>query len=877
MGTPFNKIDEGFSEDTRSQSGSDLITRTESGMVESSESEPGPIPLPSWILNLSEAERSEFTYAILRSLRTSSIAAIVERLNPLLHLDPVNRLPSEIIFAIFSFLPAETLLLTSSMSKAWRLRALDSQLWKQAFHSEGWVADMTQIRAFEASERSRVLELRERRRRVRRADLDGDRPSPKKRVVQESGLFGDGSQDGRNVQNTDGPAESWVEQHGVVEADDSIPVIEDAMQDVDFHDSRLSPEATTTSRDMRGNNIMHPVPIYHYDSTIQSPPISADPILPPVTPTLLQSGSGNEPRVNWQYLYKQKRRLEDNWNSGRYVNFQLPHPNHMEEAHGECVYTIQFSGNYLVSGSRDKTVRIWNLETQRLMVPPLTGHKASVLCLQFDERPEQDIVISGGSDNNVILWQFSTGKLIRTLTNAHTESVLNLRFDDRHLITCSKDKTIKVWNRNAILPTDEAYPKTTTTPGTSFPPYIVNMFHELESQHLHFKPLKEYSLMMTLNGHSAAVNAIQILDGQIVSASGDRTVKVWDVRTGICLKTFVGHIKGIACVQFDGRRIVSGSSDNTVRIFDRVTGAEVACLQGHASLVRTVQARFGDHPGNEDELEAEARAVDQKYFEAMNKGTISTELTREHRRARNAGSKDPKDIFAYGAKLPPGGGGSRWARIVSGSYDETVIIWKKDSKGKWVPQHELKQSDAVRAASGTRGRSPAQGANTQPGNGAPTPMASFQQLAAQAQAQAQHAQALVAQAHALHAQQMQAQLAQLAQNSSQTANAVLLAQMQNQNNQGQPAQNGDAQPTTNPAIVPLVQPQTHHHPPHHHHHHHGLAMAIQQQQQQHRVFKLQFDSRRIICCSQDPTIVGWDFANNDRDIVGASRFFGEST
>lgn len=43
-----------------------------------------------------------------------------------------------------------------------------------------------------------------------------------------------------------------------------------------------------------------------------------------------------------------------------------------------------------------------------------------------------------------------------------------------------------------------------------------------------------------------------------------------------------------------------------------------------------------------------------------------------------------------------------------------------------------------------------------------------------------------------------------------------------------------------------------------------------------RVFKLQFDARRIICCSQDPTIVGWDFANNDKEIIQASQFFGDS-
>lgn len=40
-----------------------------------------------------------------------------------------------------------------------------------------------------------------------------------------------------------------------------------------------------------------------------------------------------------------------------------------------------------------------------------------------------------------------------------------------------------------------------------------------------------------------------------------------------------------------------------------------------------------------------------------------------------------------------------------------------------------------------------------------------------------------------------------------------------------------------------------------------------------RVFKLQFDARRIICCSQTSDIVGWDFCNGDSELEEASRFF----
>ena len=746
---------------------------------------------------------------------------------------------------------------------------MDSPLWKLLFRLEGWNSNFPQVREYEEAERQRRAGFREKERKTRpRAaeDMDLDKPSSKRRVRGERQLFGGG------------PAaeNSWGEQHGTVEADEgSSTKAEDQMEGVVATQSQPTQEPRNSSAQTED----------------LSPTESTS---PRIHPTLLLPGP--EPKINWQYLYKQKKRLEDNWDAGRYSNFQLPHPNHPNEAHTECVYTIQYSGKYLVSGSRDRSIRIWNLDTQRLLHKPLLGHTASVLCLQFDERPEHDLVVSGGSDCRVILWKFSTGQMIKEIEKAHSESVLNLRFDDRYLVTCSKDKSIKVWNRREMLPTDDTYPSSTTKSGARFPEYIINMQQHVENQHLHFTPLRPYNLVMTLEGHGAAVNAIQIFDGQIVSASGDRSVKVWDVRTGACIRTFQGHSKGIACVQFDGRRIVSGSSDETVRIFDRATGAEVACLQGHSNLVRTVQAQFGDLPGNEEELEAEARAVDRNFFEAQNRGQIEQRLSRAQRRARNAGSRDPRSIFAYGAKLPPGGGGSKWARIVSGSYDETVIIWKKGADGAWEKSKILYQNDAVRAAGGRPRRpvaqAPAQGpqgnqntAQQQAGQAA-AQQNNFQAIAQQAQAQAQAAQNLAQQAQALHAA------------SQAQALHTAASQAMHGNGAGNPANGGNSRPPTTATAGPANQAgqaaagsaqqqaqqgapanaaaHHHHHGPHHHHHPHPLGVPLANQGTNSRVFKLQFDARRIICCSQDPTIVGWDFANGDKDIILASQFFGDS-
>ncbi|KAF1938794.1 WD40 repeat-like protein [Clathrospora elynae] len=880
-----NRFDEGYSEDTRSQNEGELVMRSDLRLNDGEMEADSPFSLPEWVMNLSEGERSEFAYAILRSLRTSSIAGIVEKLNPLLHLDPIAYLPPEITSQVFSYLNPETLLRASTLSQAWRSRVLDSPLWKLLFRLEGWNSNFPQVRAYEEAQKKKRVDTKEKERKTRpRAaeDMDYDKPSHKKRV-RERPLFGDGAVSESSIHNTLEPLSiggsagtAWGEQTAPVDAEDSPSIkAEDKMEGISFHGASSAVSHTEVAhRDRKQGTLPDDI------SYTMAPPGATG---PPIQPSLLLP---DEPKINWHFLYKQKRRLEDNWNAGRYSNFQLPHPSHPEEAHTECVYTIQYSGKYLVSGSRDKSIRIWNLDTLRLVHPPLTGHSASVLCLQFDERPEQDIVVSGGSDCRVILWQFSTGRIIKEIEKAHSESVLNLRFDDRYLVTCSKDKTIKVWNRKEMWPTDETYPSSTMKSGARFPSYIINMQEQVENQHLYAKPLLPYSLIMTLEGHGAAVNAIQILDGQIVSASGDRSVKVWDVRTGACLRTFSGHTKGIACVQFDGRRIVSGSSDETVRIFDRATGAEVACLNGHSNLVRTVQAQFGDLPGNEEELEAEARAVDRNYFEAQSRGLVSKDLSKAERRARNAGSRDPTKVLAYGAKLPPGGGGSKWARIVSGSYDETVIIWKRGADGAWEKSQVLQQNDAVRAAGG-RPRRPAvqapaianqgvQQNNQQANVQAPAQQNNFQASSQQASASALAAQNLAQQAHALHA----SLIGTSADNASASAsnNHVLPAA-----GHGQiaahvaAAQQGAAPvPVPAPAPAPAASALPHHH--HHHHHHppHPLAAPLNTNGTNSRVFKLQFDARRIICCSQDPTIVGWDFANSDKDIVMAGQFFGDS-
>ncbi|EAQ83741.1 hypothetical protein CHGG_10145 [Chaetomium globosum CBS 148.51] len=623
-----------------------------------------------WVLTVS---RVELAMAILNDLPTTVISQIVENLHPRLYIDFVRYLPPEVCLKILE------------------------KLWEQLFFLEGWKAVPDEVLAAEremngpsSSSTHGVL---------RRMQSQDDGHAHKKRAISLSPRL-DADTDtvmidaGSAVKQE--PAEMEPAETSIFGGPRRPALktgISQRMGDLDMP-SALSRSNSKGKAVDKGKGRALP-------STSSEPSHARPSFLQTVMepPRLARSGlwawdgPSTRYKINWKYLYTMRRRLESNWERGRFVNFQFPHRSHPEEGHEECVYSLQFNSQYLVSGSRDRTIKVWNMKSRRCL-RTLAKHKGSVLCLQFDSDPEEDLIVSGSSDSDVIVWRFSTGKPIQILKNAHRESVLNVKFDKRILVTCSKDKTIKIFNRKPLRHGDLGYQEVDPVPVN-----LKNYGYNLPMAPDDFPVIPAWTMIGSLEGHSAAVNAVQIHDREVVSASGDRHIKVWDWPTQVCNRTIVGHSKGIACVQYDGRRIVSGSSDNEVKVFDRQTGLEVANLRSHSSLVRTVQAGFGDLPYSVEDDLAEAKKVDQAYFKALQAGLLAErDRPRSGRRYANPGSRRPEDICAYGAKLPPGGGGGKYGRIVSGSYDASIIIWRRDKEGLWKDQHHFKQETAAIAA-----------------------------------------------------------------------------------------------------------------------------------------------------------------------------------
>lgn len=95
------------------------------------------------------------------------------------------------------------------------------------------------------------------------------------------------------------------------------------------------------------------------------------------------------------------------------------------EKHTDAVNAISISDTlkFAFSGSSDKSVKVWHLETQ-LLVCTLIGHTAAVRCLQL--LPNSIYCIASGSDDcSIKIWNCITGQEIVTLSG-HTKPVIQL-------------------------------------------------------------------------------------------------------------------------------------------------------------------------------------------------------------------------------------------------------------------------------------------------------------------------------------------------------------------------------------------------------------------------------------------------------------------
>ena len=306
------------------------------------------------------------------------------------------------------------------------------------------------------------------------------------------------------------------------------------------------------------------------------------------------------------------------------------------------VYSVAFSpdSRFVLSGSQDSTVKLWEVASGGKL-RTFTGHAGAVYSVAFS--PDSRFALSGGYDATVKLWEVASGKELRTFTG-NSNSVQSVAFspDGRFALSGSGnsglggDLTLKLWDVASMK-------------------------------------------LRAFYGHTDVVHSVAFSpDGRFVlSGSEDKTVKLWEVASGMELRTFTGHTDPVETVAFspDGRFALSGDDDGTLKLWEVASGKELRSFSGHTGWALSVafspDGRFALSGG------CDGRRLWILY---CTKGSL---------KLWEVGSGKELHSFAgHTARVQSVAFSPDGRFALSGSYDETMKLW---DVSEWTQPQEARR------------------------------------------------------------------------------------------------------------------------------------------------------------------------------------------
>lgn len=388
----------------------------------------------------------------------------------------------------------------------------------------------------------------------------------------------------------------------------------------------------------------------------------------PPSPLTLQPQVAKRP---WKSVYCERLVIARNWARGN-CKFRVL------AGHTDAITCLQIdetmsnpSYPVLMTGSWDRTVRVWNADTGEC-INVLRGHTRAVRAIQFDSVK----LITASMDSTLKIWSWRTGQCIRTL-EGHRDAVVALCFDKHVLASGSADSTIKVWNFDTAecftlrghrewvnqvkiwSPDSEA--SCSATPGGADPSSSLESSSSTMAR-------RSASPSGAAQSNTSSTPSIKLL----FSASDDGTVKVWDLLTRQCVRTLEGHVAQVQTLR------VLTSDDHASAPFPLAPSSNTNTATITPSEARNARSQVTDGNGYDGFFHnqhggAEASSSQQPAFVPASNLQQTAPAASAYLAAAARPPPDPSTLpfVDFGSGPAP--------MVISGSLDNTIKQWNVET------------------------------------------------------------------------------------------------------------------------------------------------------------------------------------------------------
>ncbi|RKP26669.1 WD40-repeat-containing domain protein [Syncephalis pseudoplumigaleata] len=314
------------------------------------------------------------------------------------------------------------------------------------------------------------------------------------------------------------------------------------------------------------------------------------------------------------------------------------------------------------------------------MCKTFRGHRHNAKCLTFAGVNDK-YILSGSSDNTLRLWNTESSECLGIL-NGHSSRVwdVNANATGRYAVSASSDRTVRIWDIEQKTCTAVLQGHDGDVYSACYHPGDAHVISGGYDRVVRMHDVETGKLVKTFVGHELSTTSVicNPLGNLIITGSKDKTIKFWDVSSGLCVRTMTSHLGEVTSVDVNGQGnlMLSCSKDNSNRLWDIRMMRPIGRLKGHQNTSRNfIRASFAHHSlvvgGSEDGI---VYLWDQETCEVLQRLRGHTGIVYTARWSRDQG------LFA------------------TASDDRTLRTWWYDdqrslystSTGKAINNHELR-------------------------------------------------------------------------------------------------------------------------------------------------------------------------------------------